>query len=156
MSQQTVTPIVSQLQDRWQRFTILKVGTGASSYFTVNGGTAIPAENDQSQDIALCSVPSFSIIEDAIAKTALVFSAVTTAILEGIESAVGEDVDFGDYNLKTAVADTNIVRCTSRALLTSATKNLVARITVTVETMRDIADGCSVDIWLDISRLVGA
>ena len=149
-------PLVSGLSDRWRRFTILKVGIGATSYFTVNGGAAIPAENDQSQDIPLMTRESYNVIEAARAKTQVVFSGVTTAKLEGIESTGGEDVDFNDYNLKTAVADANIVAHNAIGLLTVASRVISARITVTVETMRDIADGCKLDIWLDISRLIGA
>lgn len=150
-----IFPLLSGLTDRWLKFTIKKVGTGADSYFTVNGGAAIPAENDQSQDIALGSLPSYAVIEAARAKTQVVFSGATTAVLDGIFSAAGEEVDFNNYDLKAAVADTNIVKETTIGLHSVAAKALVARLTVTVETMRDIADGCTLDIWLDVSRLIG-
>lgn len=149
------TRIRSDKTDQWKRYTVKKVGIGATSYFTVNGGTAIPAENDQSQDIALEAFPTFTMFEEVLVKTALVFSAVTTAIADLVISAAGTIVDLNDFNLKTAVSDTQLYRAAATNI-SMAAQTLSVRVTVTVETMRDIADGCAFDLYIKTSRLQGS
>ena len=147
---------------RWRRYRLEKHGVGAGSFFTVNGLNPVVAAAADTQDILLFVKPPHGILDHGDRciqiETQVAFGGSVVCTLDsiGLGAAPATFVCNPLYNLLAAAGPTNFalfnVSLVNR--LTDDPENVTATLSVNAgDTMEDIVDGGSVDIFVNWSQV---
>ena len=143
----------------WKNYVVTKIANGAggcanaAGCWSVNGGTAVAADAQLTQDIVLFQLPANGFVDPlARVKTATACTGATTALITdfGLTGTAAYYKTGLTYDIAAAVTATNLLSTAFTALGadTAAATNVTARITTSVANVDQLVTGCSVSISL--------
>ena len=142
---------------QWKKYSMVKIANGvggcanANGCWRVNSDTPVAAAAGTTQSVALFSLPANGYVTAFRIKTSTACTGpatLTTGL--GTTSSSGLFMATSGYNLKTAVAATNVTTAVPLAMGsdTASAVNVVASITSTVSNIDQTAAGCAADFWV--------